>query len=152
MAVAPRARIVRQLNLTQAQKDQMKAFRGQQKKDAQAIRDRMRPARQKLQETMTAEIPDEAAVRAAAGAFAAVRGDQIALQVRARAQMMKMLTPEQQKQLNDLRGRVNRMGARRMPRGQSLMRRQQMMRGMNPMMGPMKPARPGMIRPWRNWI
>jgi Spy/CpxP family protein refolding chaperone len=46
----------------------MKAFRDQPWKDGQALRDRMRTARQALQSAMRADVPDEAAVKAAAGA------------------------------------------------------------------------------------
>ena len=150
--MAPKSRMMRRLNLTQAQKDQMKAARGQQKKDGQAVKDRMKTARQKFQETMKADVPDEAAVRAAASALATAQTDQFAMQARAKAQMMKVLTAEQQQQLKALRGRMNQMGARRMPGGQAPMRRQQMMQRMNPMMGPMQPMRPGMGRQWRDWI
>jgi Spy/CpxP family protein refolding chaperone len=149
---ARQGQMMRQLNLTQAQKDQMKAARGQQQKDGQAVKDRMKTARQKFQETMKADVPDEAAVRASAGALATVQTDQFAMQARAKAQMMKVLTAEQQQQLKALRGRMNQMGARRMPGGQAPMWRQQMMRRMNPMMGPMQPMRPGLGRRWQGWI
>ena len=107
------ARVARQLNLTQAQRDQMKTFRDQQWKDGQALRDRMRTARQKLRESMRADVPDEAAVKAAASAVAAAQADRILMAARAKAQLMKVLTPEQQQQLKDMRGRAN--GMRRRP-------------------------------------
>ena len=100
---------IARLNLTQAQKDQMKAFRDLQQKDTQAVRERARGARQKLQEAMKADVPDEAAVKAAAGAMAAVQSEQIVLHARAKAQLMKVLTPEQQTQLKQQRARMNRM-------------------------------------------
>jgi len=149
-----------QLNLTQAQRDQMRALRGQQQKDTQAVRGRMRTARQKLQETMKADTPDEAAVKTAAGAFAAVQADQFAIQARAKTQMMKLLTPEQQTQMKDFRDRANRAGRMQMPRGGMMrqgtmgqgMRRNQMGPWRAPMMGPAQPMQPGMARRWRGWI
>jgi len=114
------------LNLTQAQKDQMKAFRDLQQKDAQAVRERMEGARQKLQEAMKADVPDEAAVTAAAGAMATAQSEQIVLHARAKAQLMKVLTPEQQTQLKQERARMNQMARRQMQRG--------------------------MARRWRGWI
>jgi len=114
------------LNLTQAQKDQMKAFRDLQQKDAQAVRERMEGARQKLQEAMKADVPDEAAVTAAAGAMATAQSEQIVLHARAKAQLMKVLTPEQQTQLKQQRARMNQMARRQMQRG--------------------------MARRWRGWI
>jgi len=114
------------LNLTQAQKDQMKAFRELQHKDSQAIGERMKVTRQQLQEAMKADIPDEAAVKAAAGAMATVQTEQFAMRARAKAQMMKVLTPEQQTQLKQQRARMNQMARRQMQQG--------------------------MARRWRGWI
>jgi len=159
-----------QLNLTQAQKDQMKALREQQQKDTQAVRERMKTARQKLQETMKADIPDEAAVKTAAGALATVQAEQFALQARAKAQTTKLLTPEQQKQMKDFRDRENLIGQGQMRRGNMMrgggmmlrrgmmgggLRRNQMAPGWGPMMGPMgrqQLRRQEMARRWRGWI
>ena len=105
-------RAIRQLNLTQAQQDQLTSFRDQQQKDGPALRDRMRTARQQLQTAMRADVPDEAAVKAASGAVASVQADQALQQARAKAQLMKVLTPEQQQQLKAFRAKGNR-GARR---------------------------------------
>jgi Spy/CpxP family protein refolding chaperone len=159
-----------QLNLTQAQKDQMKALREQQQKDTQAVRERMKTARQTLQETMKADIPEEAAVKTAAGALATVQAEQFALQARGKAQMTKLLTPEQQKHMKDFRDRANLVGQRQMQRGNMMqrggmmprgdmmgrgMRRNQMAPGWGPMMGPMwreQLMRQEMARRWRGWI
>jgi Spy/CpxP family protein refolding chaperone len=153
-----------QLDLTQAQKDQMKALREQQQKDTQAVRERMKTARQTLQEAMKADIPEEAAVRTAAGALATVQAEQFALQARGKAQMTKLLTPEQQKQMKDFRDRANLVGQRQMQRGGMMprggmmrrgMRRNQMAPGWGPMMGPMwrqQFMRQEMARRWRGWI
>ena len=159
-----------QLNLTQAQKDQMKALREQQQNDTQAVRERMKTARQKLQETMEADIPDEAAVKIAAGALATVQAEQFALRARAKAQTTKLLTPEQQKQMKDFRDRENLIGQRQMQRGNMMrgggmmprggmmgrgMRRNQRAPGWDPTMGPMgrqQLMRQGMARRWRGWI
>jgi protein CpxP len=118
--------MMQRLNLTQAQKDQMKAFRDLQQKDSQAVGERMKVTRQQLQEVMKADIPDEAAVKAAAGAMATVQSEQIVLHARAKAQMMKVLTPEQQAQLKQQRARMNRMARWQMQQG--------------------------MARRWRGWI
>ena len=103
---------IRQLNLTETQQGQLKAFRDQQLKDGPALRDRMRTARQQMQTAMRADVPDEAAIKAASGAIASVQADQALQQARAKAQLMKVLTPEQQQQLKALRATPNR-GARR---------------------------------------
>jgi Spy/CpxP family protein refolding chaperone len=134
------------LNLTQAQRDQVRALRETQRKDMQALREKLRGARQQLREAMRADIPDEAAVRAAAGAVAALRADQAALQARARAQFMKTLTPEQQARIKQARTRAAER-ARRAMRAE----RQTMMRG-NLMMRRGQMMRRQYLRWWRDWI
>jgi protein CpxP len=108
------AGMMRRLNLTQPQKDQLKLFSDQRKKDITANRDKLQPARQKLRDAMAAPIPDEAAVRAAGLAMATAQADQMALQARSRAQLMKVLTPEQQQQYRQFQQRTNQMRSRQM--------------------------------------
>jgi Spy/CpxP family protein refolding chaperone len=151
--------LMARLNLTQAQKDQLKAFHDQQLKDRQALREKMRDARQKLRDAMRADVPDENAVRTAAGAVAALQADQAALRARAKGQLMKALTPEQQAQLKEARARVARRAAREerlMMRGNRMMRPGRMRgEGWGPMMDRMwhdPLMRQRMLRWWRDWI
>jgi protein CpxP len=141
------------LNLTQAQRDQMRTLREAQRKDTQALREQMRTARQQLQQAMRADIPDEAAVRSAAAAVAALQADQAVLQARSRAQLMKVLTPEQQAQVKQARVRV----AQREQRAQRAMRadRQMMMRRNQMLRRDMMrhdQMRQQYYRWWRDWI
>jgi protein CpxP len=136
------------LNLTETQRDQIRTLRDAQRKDSQALREKMRTARQQLREAMGADVPDEAAVRSAAGAVAALQADQAALQARARSQFMKALTPEQQAQMKQARARASQramraMRAQRSPR-QMIDRDRMMYR--NRMM------RQQYYRWWRGWI
>jgi Spy/CpxP family protein refolding chaperone len=94
------------LNLTQEQRDRVKGLREARAGDLRAVRERMRGARQQLREAMRADVPDEAAVRAAAEALGAVQADLAVLQARARAEFLKMLTPEQQARLKAARDRA----------------------------------------------
>jgi Spy/CpxP family protein refolding chaperone len=94
------------LNLTQAQRDQLRSIREAQRPETQALREKMRAARQVLHEVMSADVPDEAAVRAAAGAVAALQADQAVLLARAKGQFMSVLTPEQQAQWKAARART----------------------------------------------
>lgn len=130
------------LNLTEAQRDQVRALRETQRKDAQALREKMRTARQQLQQAMRADIPDEAAVRSAAGSVAALQADQAALQARSRAQMMKVLTPDQQARVKEARTRA----AQRAQRAMRAERRRMMQRNrmMRPGPGPDRGWGPGM--------
>lgn len=128
------------LNLSQAQRDQIRSLREAQRADSQALREKLRAARQQLRQAMSADVPDEAAVRSAAGAVAALQADEAALRARGKGQLMKVLTPEQQAQLKQARARIAQRTERalRMQR-QMMMRRDRMMRQQY-------------YRWWRGWI
>lgn len=113
------------LNLSDAQREQIRTLRETQRQDAQALRDKMRAARQQLQTAMRADVPDEAAVRSAAEAVAALQADQAVLQARTRSLVMKVLTPEQQARMKETRARAAER-ARRAER--QMLQRQRMMR------------------------
>jgi Spy/CpxP family protein refolding chaperone len=139
------------LSLTQAQRDQIRTLREAQRKDSQALREKMRTARQQLREAMRADMPDEGAVRSAAGAVAALQADQAALRARARSQFMKALTPEQQAQMKRLRARA----AERAQRAQRAIRAQRLQRQMidrDRMVYRNRMMRQQYYRWWRGWI
>ena len=129
------------LNLTDAQREQIRVLRDAQRNDDRALREKMRAAREQLRQTMRADVPDEAAVRSAAGAVASLQADQITLRARSRAQFMKVLTPDQQTRMKQARARLEQR-AWRMQRAERQMqvRRNQMMR------------RNQALRQWRWWI
>jgi Spy/CpxP family protein refolding chaperone len=100
------------LSLTPAQREEIRTLREAQRKDAQPLREKMRTARRQLQQAMRADVPDEAAIRSAAGAVAALQADQAVQQARARAQFMSVLTPEQQARMKQARARAARRAQR----------------------------------------
>lgn len=100
------------LNLTDAQRDEIRALRDGQRGDQRALRERMRAAREQLRQAMRADVPDEAAVRAAAGAVAAVQADQAVHRARSRAQFMSVLTPDQQARMKQARARLEQRDRR----------------------------------------
>lgn len=110
------------LGLTQAQRDEIRGLREAQRQDSEAVRGKMRAARQQLRAAMRADVPDEAAVRGAAEALAALQVDQAARRARARGQFMSVLTPEQQARVKEARARHDRQ-ARRAWRTQQQRRR-----------------------------
>ena len=113
------------LNLTDAQRNEIRTLREARQSDAQALRVKMRAARQQMQQALRADVPDEAAVRSAAESVAALQADQAVLQARARSQFIKVLTPEQQARMKQARARA----AERAQRDQrQLVQRQRMMR------------------------
>ena len=120
------------LNLTQAQRDEIRTLREAQRKDAQPLREKMRAARQQLREAMRADVPDEAAIRSAAGAVAALQADQAVRQARARTQFLSVLTPEQQARMQQARERAAQRAQRPMWRQRQL--------------------RQDALRRWRGWI
>ena len=136
------------LNLTETQRDQIRTLRDAQRKDSQALREKMRTTRRQLREAMGADVPDEAAVRSAAGAVAALRADQAALQARARSQFMEALTPEQQARMKQARARASQRAMRAM-RAQ---RSQRQMIDRDRMMHRNRMMRQQYYRWWRGWI
>jgi len=136
------------LNLTEAQREQIRTLREAQRTDQQLLREKMSAARQQLRQAMRADVPDEAAVRAAVGAVAALQADQAVLQARARAQFMEVLTPEQQARMKEARARA----AQRAQRAERAVRAQRARRQLI--------LRNWMMRPgswfyrgwWRGWI
>jgi Spy/CpxP family protein refolding chaperone len=102
------------LNLTEAQRNEIRGLREGQRKEAQALREKMRAARQQLQKAMRADALDEAAIRSAAEALGALQADQAVQQGRARSQFMQVLTPEQQAQMKQARARTAKRAQRAM--------------------------------------
>lgn len=138
------------LNLTDAQRDQIRTLREAQRQDAQALREKVRAARQQLQQARRADVPDEAAVRAAAAAVGALQADQAALQARSRAQFMNVLTPEQQALVKQARARVAQRAQRAMRAERQMVQRNRIMR--RDMMRHDRMRRQQYFRWWRGWI
>ena len=123
------------LSLTDTQREQIRMLRDAQRNDDRALREKMRAAREQLRQAMRADMPDEAEVRSAAGAVAALQADRAALRARSRAQFMKVLTPDQQARMKQARARLEQR-ARRMQRAE----RQRQLR------------RNQALRQWRWWL
>lgn len=102
----PGARARPGLSLTQAQRAEIRTFREAQRPEVRVRREKMRAARAQLRQAITADVPDEAAIRAAAGALAELQADEAVLQARTRAHIMSVLTPEQQAQWKGARTRM----------------------------------------------
>ena len=109
----------RRLGLTDAQKDQLRAVAQSRRDEWRTLGDRMRIARRALAQATSANPIDEAAIRQRSADVAAVAADIAVARARARAEMMQVLTPEQQTQLETMRPRArDRIAARRQPRRQ----------------------------------
>jgi protein CpxP len=101
---------LRELGLTDTQREQVKAVMESHRDEQQAIGDRMQTARKALHDAIAADTFDEAAVRAAGAEVGAVEADAAVLQAKIRAEVIALLTPEQVKKAKELRSEIeNRM-------------------------------------------
>jgi protein CpxP len=105
---------MRELNLTDAQREQVKTIVESYQADTKAIGDRAMTARQNLHVATTSASFDEAAVRARAAELAAVEADMAVVRARIFADVFQILTPEQQAKTKELSGsRPRRPNAQR---------------------------------------
>ena len=101
---------LRELELTDTQREQVKAVMESHRDEQKAIGDRMQAARKALHEAIAADTFDETAVRAKAAEIGAVEADAAVLQARIKSEIFAILTPEQVKKAKDLRSQMeNRM-------------------------------------------
>ena len=123
---------MRELDLTDAQRQQVRTIMESHRDAQKAIGDRMQAARKTLHDAIAAETLDEGAIRAAAADIGTIEADAALLQAKIRGEVFAMLTPEQVKKAKELRTEMeNRMKA---GRGQG--------RGMRPHPGPRPETRP----------
>ena len=94
----------RDLGLTEAQRDQVKAIAESHKADWRALADRARDAHMALNEAVTTAPVDEALIRQKSSEVAAVDADMAVARARAHAEVFQILTPEQKEKVK-ARGR-----------------------------------------------
>jgi protein CpxP len=83
------------LNLTDAQKDQVKAIMDSHQEEMKALGDRLRTAHEALEAAVTADRLDENEIRAKSAALAEVEADQAVMQARVRNEVFQVLTAQQ---------------------------------------------------------
>jgi protein CpxP len=113
MGLAPM--MLGRLNLTSDQQDRVKQIMGSHKQDEQAIRKRAMAARDALESAVTSPSFDETVIRQRAADLAAVDADQAVMRARIYAQVLQILTPDQQAKLKTMQ---TEMQQRRAERGQ----------------------------------
>ena len=102
------------LNLTDAQRDQLRTIAEARRDEWRALAERARTAHESLIDAVTADAIDEALIRARAADVAAVEADMAVASAHAHAQAWQILTPEQQDQARQFRTEArNRMKERR---------------------------------------
>jgi protein CpxP len=110
--------LARELNLTDAQKAQIKTIADSHRDEWKALGDRARTAHQALQQAVTADTVDEGLIRQRSAEVAAVEADMAVARARAHAEVFQLLTPEQKTQAKTLQSQVQeRMKERRAGRG-----------------------------------
>jgi protein CpxP len=114
---------LRQLDLTDAQRDQVKAIFDSHKDEFQAIGERLKTARQAQAAAVETQPLDEAAIRAKATDLAAVQADAAVLRAKVHAAVSQVLTPEQQEKAKALKAEREQRRAQMRERFQE--RRQQ---------------------------
>lgn len=105
------------LNLTDAQREQVKQIVDSHKDEQKVLGDRARAAREALDQATTAGAFDEGTLRARAADLAAVEADMLVLNARIQAQVFQILTGDQRSELEKMRaqGRERQQRMRRNP-------------------------------------
>jgi periplasmic protein CpxP/Spy len=92
----------RELNLTDTQKDQIKAIADSHKDEWKALADRERAARTALNDLVMADTISEGAIRQKSAEVAAVDADAAVARAHARAEVFQILTADQKAQLKTI--------------------------------------------------
>jgi Spy/CpxP family protein refolding chaperone len=90
------------LDLTDAQRDRIRAIRDQHRGEFEALAERTRPQREALIDAVMADPIDEGAIRQQTTDLAQSLGDAAVLGARVRAEVFQVLTPEQQQKAREL--------------------------------------------------
>ena len=110
--------LARELNITDAQKAQIKTIADSHRDEWKALGDRARTAHVALQQAVTADTVDEGLIRQRSAEVAAVEADMAVARARTHAEVFQLLTPEQKTQAKTLQSTAGeRMRERRPGRG-----------------------------------
>jgi protein CpxP len=94
---------IRQLNLSNDQKDQLKKIAESHRDEFRAAGDKVRTAREGMRALTDADNIDENAIRAKSAEIAAAEADVLILNAKVRHESLQILTAEQQAKLKELR-------------------------------------------------
>jgi protein CpxP len=97
-----------QLNLTDAQKDQIKTLAASHKDEWKALADRARTAHEALNDAVTADAVDESLIRQKSADVAAVDADLAIARAHARTEVLQILTADQKAQLKTMQGEMKK--------------------------------------------
>ncbi|MCC7242108.1 MAG: Spy/CpxP family protein refolding chaperone [Acidobacteria bacterium] len=97
---------MRELNLTEPQREQMRGIAQAHQAELKEVGDRLRAAHQGMEALVTADTVDEAAIRAKSAEVAAVQADAAVLRARVHQEVLSLLTAEQQAKVKELRAQA----------------------------------------------
>ena len=100
----------REMNLTDAQRDQIKAIADSHKDEWKAIVDREWTAREALNAAITADTVNDALVRQKSAEVAAVEADAAVARAHTYAEVVQILTADQKAQLKQMQARMRERG------------------------------------------
>jgi periplasmic protein CpxP/Spy len=109
--------IPRELQLTDAQRDQIRAIAQSHRDEWKAIADRGRPAHEALRAAIASDTINEGLIREKSADVAAIEADLNVARAHARAEITKILTAEQKTKLKELESQGPGRGRGRGPRG-----------------------------------
>ena len=110
---------LRGIELTDAQRDQIRAIRESHREATRAVHSKLRDAHRALAEAARADTIDEAAIRARSTEVATAMADEAILRAKVRNEVLAVLTAEQQAKLKEQReARQQRMQERQKRRQQ----------------------------------
>ncbi len=103
----------RELQLTDSQRDQIKAIVDSHRDEWKALADRARTAHEALGAAVSADTVDETVIRQKSADVAAVGADMAVARAHAHAEVMQILTADQKAKLKELRSQARGRGGRR---------------------------------------
>jgi Spy/CpxP family protein refolding chaperone len=98
--------IADQLNLSDAQRDQIRSAVDSRRDEVRMLVERATPARQALDAAAMSQTFDEATIRARSAELATIDADMAVTRARIFTEVVKVLTPDQRKQLDALRAQM----------------------------------------------
>ncbi len=113
-AMGGMVRGLRHLDLSQSQREQVRAVMAGYRPQIEALAEQLRPARQALAEAVTAPMFDEGLIRERAAGVAAAEAEMTVLRGRIHSDVFQLLTPEQIQKAEGLKTeRLRRRAERR---------------------------------------
>ena len=103
------------LNLTDAQRDQVKSVVDSHQAEVRPLGEKAMTARRALEQAVTADTIDEGAIRAKAADVASVESDMAVARARVYADVLQILTSDQRAKLKELQAEIEKRAATRRP-------------------------------------